>query len=340
MTLRDYTAEELKYMATHRCRHSHTYLEHPSCFNKEVKNHLGKEVIQMVKYVKDEMREVVAEKSWSALEENKHIHIDLSPFYGKVVKFGFISDTHLGSKSQQYQQLLTAYKVFNKEKVAFVVHCGDLSEGNGNHYAGQIQELFLYTFDDQVRYIVSSLPTLKNGGKTYFITGDHDLDWFKQGGRDIGEAVAEQRPDWVYCGQSGAYITTNGGKKFIYLHHPRGGAAYAKSYKAQKWVESVAPENKPQIYLSGHFHSVLGYWVSRNVHIAYTGCLQSQTHFLVSQGVEVINAFCVITVHLDTKGSITRFLPDYHIFYIPKINDYPHFEFQKVRPSNEVNLNL
>ena len=124
MTLTDYTADELNYMATHRCKHSHTYLEHPSCYNEEIK-HKQKEVIKMVKYVKDEMREVVAEKSWNALEENKQIRVDLTPFYGREVKFGFISDTHLCSKHQQYQQLLTAYKVFNKEKVAFVVHCGD-----------------------------------------------------------------------------------------------------------------------------------------------------------------------------------------------------------------------
>ena len=294
----------------------------------------------MVKYLKDEMREVAAEKSWNALEENKKVHIDLTPFYGKQVKFGFVSDTHLCSKNQQITQLLTAYQVFDKEKVEFVIHTGDISEGNGNHYAGQIQELFLFTFDDQVRYMASVLPTLKNGGKTYFITGDHDLDWFKQGSQDIGEALAEKRPDWVYCGQSGAFITTNGGRKFIYMHHPRGGAAYAKSYKAQKWVESVAPENKPQIYMSGHFHSVAGYWMSRNVHILYTGCMQSQTHFLTSQGVEVINAFCVITLHLDKKGSIVRLLPDYHYFYVPKLNDYPHFEFQKINQSNETKIDL
>jgi len=214
-----------------------------------------------------------------------------------------------------------------------------LSEGNGNHYAGQIQELFLYTFDDQVRYIISELPSLKSHKPTYFITGDHDLDWYKQGGRDIGEAVADKRDDYIYCGSTGAYLVLPNGKKFAYLHHPRGGCAYAKSYRAQKWIEAVAPDNKPQIYLNGHYHSVCMYGFIRNVHWLSTGCLQSQTPFLTAQGTEVINAFCVVTICLDDKGSIVKLLPDYHYFYIPNKNDYPHFKFQREFPDNEIKLN-
>lgn len=214
-----------------------------------------------------------------------------------------------------------------------------LSEGNGNHYAGQIQELFLYTFDDQTRYMVSELPSLKGNKPTYFITGDHDLDWYKQGGRDIGEAVADKRDDYIYCGSTGAYLVLPNGKKFAYLHHPRGGCAYAKSYRAQKWIEAVASDNKPQIYLNGHYHSICMYGFIRNIHWLSTGCLQSQTPFLTAQGTEVINAFCIVTICLDDKGSIVKLLPDYHYFYIPNKNDYPHFKFQREFPDNEIKLN-
>lgn len=289
--------------------------------------------------MKDKVVPSVLETAWLNVAQNLMSKIDIDPYYGKRLKFGFVSDTHLCSKHQQRKLLHIAYKVFNREGVEFVCHTGDLSEGNGSHYAGQVQELFLYTFDDQVRYIVSEYPTLKSNRKTFFITGDHDLDWFKAGGRDIGEAVAEKRPDMIYCGQSGAYLISNN-RRFIYLHHPRGGGAYAKSYKAQKWIEAVAPENKPQIYLTGHFHSVHGYMVTRNVFWLASGCLQAQTQFLTATGSEVINSFCIVTLHLDKEGSIWRVQPEFHYSYVPVINDYPHFDFQKEMMSNQTELRL
>jgi hypothetical protein len=81
------------------------------------------------------------------------------------------------------------------------------------------------------------------------------------------------------------------------------------------------------------------YGFIRNVHWLSTGCLQSQTPFLTAQGTEVINAFCIVTICLDDKGSIAKLLPDYHYFYIPNKNDYPHFKFQREFPDNEIKLN-
>jgi predicted phosphodiesterase len=284
---------------------------------------------------------VVLTNMWQNVEQNLMSKIDIKAYDGKKLKFGFISDTHLCSKHQQRQLLHAAYKIFDRENVEFVCHTGDFTEGNGSHYAGQIQELFLYTFDDQVRYVVMEYPKLKLDRRTYFITGDHDLDWFKAGGKDIGEAIASKRPDLIYCGQSGAYLTINENKrKFIYLHHPRGGGAYAKSYKAQKWIEAVAPENKPQIYLTGHFHSIHGFMSTRNVHWVAAGCLQSQTQFLTASGSEVINSFAVITLRLDKEGSIRRFIPEFYTSYVPMINDYPHFQFQREEMSNQTELKL
>lgn len=289
---------------------------------------------------KEEYEKVVSKKSWGKFfEQNNHVKLDVEPYYdARTIKFGIVSDTHLGSKHQQISFLHTAYNIFDKENVNFVVHVGDLSEGNGSHYIGQIQELFLYTFDDQVKYIVSVYPKLKNGQKTYLITGDHDLDWYKEGGRDIGEAVAEQRSDIIYCGQAGAYLKL-GGKNFIYLHHPDGGAAYAKSYKAQKVIENFAPENKPQIYISGHYHSVAGYMKIRNVQWVAPGAMQSQTQYLLRKSVEVVLSFVIVEVNLDKDGSIRTFLPKFHYLYIPKVADYPKFRFQTVK-KNYINIKL
>jgi len=280
----------------------------------------------------------VSVKSWKKFSEDNHVKLEVDSYYGKPLKFGIVSDTHLGSKHQQITLLNTAYEIFSTENVDFVVHVGDLSEGSGAHYGGQIQELFLYTFDDQVRYIVSVYPKLKNGRKTYLITGDHDLDWYKQGGRDIGEAISEQRPDIIYCGQAGAYLKLEG-KNLIYLHHPDGGAAYAKSYKAQKVIENFAPENKPQIYISGHYHSVAGYMKIRNVQWISPGAMQAQTQYLLRKSVEVVLSFVVVELTLDKNGSIRTFLPKFHYLYIPKSGDYPRFRFQQIVKHN-INIEL
>jgi len=295
--------------------------------------------MKTIKVKQSDIYQVVPESWETKLGQNKIYSVDLSKFYGKKLRFGVISDTHLGSRHQQITFLHEAYRVYDKEEVEFVVCAGDITEGNGSHYPGQIQELFLFTFDDQLRYAVEALPRLKSGKPTYFITGDHDLDWFKAGGRDIGEAIGELRSDWVYCGQVGAYLTVGSrNRKFIYLHHPRGGTAYAKSYKAQKWIEAVAPENKPQIYINGHFHSNAFYMFTRNVHCIDPGCLQSQTPFLAAQGVEVILSFVVAEISLDSKGGVTSLNPRYFYEFVPKRNDYPHFQFQKVIPPNETKI--
>jgi len=47
--LTDYTADELGYMSTHRCKHRHTYKEHPSCFEREVRGGSLEGVIEIKK---------------------------------------------------------------------------------------------------------------------------------------------------------------------------------------------------------------------------------------------------------------------------------------------------
>jgi len=88
---------------------------------------LKKEVKKLAKRkVPEELRVPVEDNSWLKLEQARDQFIDLTPFYGRKLKFGFVSDTHLCSKHQQITFLKTAYKIFDREKVQFVIHCGDL----------------------------------------------------------------------------------------------------------------------------------------------------------------------------------------------------------------------
>jgi hypothetical protein len=104
-------------------------------------------------------------------------------------------------------------------------------------------------FTEHVNYCVENYPK-EEGVTTYFITGNHDLDYMKVAGVDVGKLISASRPDLKYLGQYDATIRLNG--IYIGLHHGGGGASYAQSYKLQKYVERIGAGQKPQIYVLGH----------------------------------------------------------------------------------------
>jgi predicted phosphodiesterase len=236
---------------------------------------------------------------------------------GEKIKFGVVSDTHLLSKSQQITYLKEFYKLAKKEKCECILNTGDISEGNGQHYVGQVQEIFKYPYKDQKEYIIQNYPS---DLPTYFISGDHDLDWYKLGAGDLMEDVTRERDDLHYLGQHGAYMSLSNKVK-IYLVHPMGGVAYAMSYKPQKIAEGFFGGTKPQILLVGHYHTA-GYFIYRNIHILLTGCFQAQTPYLIRRGLQPQIGGWIVEVELDKRGSIVSFSPTFHPLYISIKNDY------------------
>ena len=53
-------------------------------------------------------------------------------FSGARIKIGVLTDTHYGSMVSNPDWTYQAYEMFKKEKVEFVVHCGDVMEGMSN----------------------------------------------------------------------------------------------------------------------------------------------------------------------------------------------------------------
>ena len=235
-------------------------------------------------------------------------------FKGTFVKFGVISDTHLGSKYQNLTYLKEYYKFVKDNGGQFVLHAGDLVDGEGV-FRGQEYETFLHGFDENVSYVVENYP---NGLPTYFISGNHDVSWFVKGGADIGESVSKQRGDLIYLGQLGAYIYLN--KVKVYLVHAMGSPAYALSYKVQKLVEGFSSENKPNILIVGHFHSSFQALV-RNVYCMHPSSFQGQSPFLRRMAIFPVIGGYLIEMHADKHG-INRFKSEFLPFYVPLKNDY------------------
>jgi len=236
----------------------------------------------------------------------------------KPFKLGIVSDTHIGSQMQQISLLHEAYKEMAKEKVKVILHCGDMIEGNGKLYKGQIYEMFLHGADNMVKYAIENYPKADNI-LTYVIGGSHDFSFYKSDGADVLARIAEKRDDIRYLGVSGAFI--NIGKIKIYLMHPDGGSAYARSYKMQKIIEQFPPAQKPNILLCGHYHITNELPNYRNVVGLQLPCFQTQTQYLRAKGLNPDIGYLILEVFPDIKG-IAHFKTDWRFFYEPSEGDY------------------
>lgn len=203
----------------------------------------------------------------------------LHSYEGEYARFGVISDTQLGSRFANMPFLSLAYDIFEREGIHTVYHPGDLVDGKMRHQGHEF-ELLVHGEDAQRDYCVNEYPR-RDGIDTYFITGNHDLSFFKLSGSDIGEKIAQIRPDMHYLGQESADIDieTRDGKVKCNLSHPGKGTAYAISYHSQKHIESLERGTKPNIIFVGHFHKMEKIFY-QNVHLIQTGTTQYQTPFM------------------------------------------------------------
>jgi UDP-2,3-diacylglucosamine pyrophosphatase LpxH len=217
---------------------------------------------------------------------------------GSVHRIALVSDTHLCSHNQQLTHLRDFYNVCADVGVKNIYHSGDMFAGDGKVYRGQEFEIFIAGFDSALQYGAEYYPKVP-GITTHFITGNHDLSWYQRGGADIGHALEEERADMHYLGQCGAYIKLTEDVR-LYLHHPAGGKSYALSYKVQKFVESLAPEQRPQILASGHLHSQM-YMNYLGVKTFMVPCWESQNTFLKRLGLHPIVGGWIL--ELEVEGS-------------------------------------
>jgi predicted phosphodiesterase len=239
------------------------------------------------------------------------------PVKGNIIRFGVVSDTHLGSKYCQVSYLRWTYDYFKKQGAEFILHSGDIVDGQ-NVYRGQEFEVHAHGFDEQLEFATKNYP---NGLPTYFISGNHCLSWFERGGADIGVALANNREDLHYLGQLGAYVYVNSVK--IYLVHGMGIPAYAISYKSQKMVEAFSTENKPNMLIVGHFHSAFQSFI-RNIYAMHGSSFQGQTPFLRRRAIFPVIGGYLIEIDTSKKG-VERFKFEFLPMYRPKANDWKDY---------------
>lgn len=211
-----------------------------------------------------------------------------------VIKLLLLSDTHYGNKSERKDVVNYLYDKASSDGVKHVLHSGDLTDGYYPNRPQQIYELKYHGYDEQLENIVDNYPVFEN---TYFITGNHDFTHIRNGGGDIGKAIAARRDDMIYLGQDSGDITI--GKLKIHLHHGGGGRAYARGYKLQRYVETLS--EKKHIVAQGHYHNSL-YMNYMNMHCFQVGALMDETPFSRQMGFKNELSAWFVTVYLDDKG--------------------------------------
>lgn len=254
-----------------------------------------------------------------AMREDREVDVTVPAIDGQgTFRFGIVSDTHACSKYQQVTFLHSAYDYFEREGITDVLHAGDWTAGAVHMHPGMVYEMFAHGGDQQAEYVCESFP-LRDGVTTHGISGNHDHSHMKSGGVNVVKRIASERDDIEYLGMSGAYLTINGIR--VYLHHPSGGVAYARSYRMQKIVEQFSPQNKPKILICGHWHTTCLLPMYRNVYSLAVPCLEAQTPYLVEKGLYPEIGYATLEVTYDDEGAV-KFRGEFVPFYTPIPHDY------------------
>ena len=224
-----------------------------------------------------------------------------------------ISDTHLCSKYDRLDILRYLYAKANERGIKHILHSGDFTDGRSNR-PEHIYELREPSYEGQVDYCVEKYPTFD--GKTYVISGNHDDWWYKSTGSEIVKAIANRRDDIVYLGSDVADMKI--GKLKVRLFHGKGGNAYAKSYKVQKYLDSIPLEERPHILQTGHIHQSF-YMKQDDTHCFQTSCLEDLTPFARSMGFANDKSVWWVDVEMNDRGQIQNITQELETFNTKKL---------------------
>lgn len=213
------------------------------------------------------------------------------------LKLLLISETHLASKYDRVDILRYLYQEAEDKGVNYVLHAGDLTEGRSKR-DDQIYMLKESSFTGQRDYVVDKYP--KSNIPTYIIAGNHDYWWIQRAGADIVKDICDRRDDLHYLGSDCEDLKI--GKLKVRMYHGAKGKAYALSYKLQKYLDAIPPEELPHILQTGHIHQAF-YMKQGHTHCFQTSCLEDLTPYERSMGFNNDKSCWWVDVYMDNKGN-------------------------------------
>ena len=209
-----------------------------------------------------------------------------------------ISDTHLASKYDRVDILRYLYDKADSTHTNYILHSGDLTDGLSGR-PQQLHELREVSYTGQRDYVIDKYPVSPPNCPTYFIAGNHDLWWIKQCGADICQDIASRRSDLIYLGSDCEDLHI--GNLRIRMYHGKGGCSYARSYKLQKYLDAIPPQELPHILQTGHTHNSF-YMKQGDTHCFQTSCLEDLTPYARSLGLASDKSCWWVDVYFDSHG--------------------------------------
>ena len=278
------------------------------CNELELKDY---EVIGLVKLMQEEgeLIDYVNGELIKLKKPNNNDNVYQIPNNMEHLKLLLISDSHLCNTADRLDILRYLYEKAEDKGIQHILHCGDLTDGIYLNRPQQLYELRCVGFDEHLDYVVNKYP--KFSGKTYFVGGNHMDTYFKNGGSDMGTAIAREREDMIYLNPDTALLKI--GKIGIQMHHGAGGRAYSLSYKLQRYVETLPLDKKIDIVMQGHYHNAM-YMYYMGKHCFQVGALEDDTPFSRSMGFKNEKSCYWLDIDLDDKGEIYNLTPELETF--------------------------
>jgi predicted phosphodiesterase len=239
------------------------------------------------------------------------VEFDTTRVKGDRVRIGIVSDTHAGSKYQQRTHLTEFMRYAAKvRKVDCFIHGGDATDGPFEAHRGAIHEMWTGTYDGQRDAFLSQYPD--TGKTTYMISGNHDEFFLKNAGGDIVRDICDRRSDLAFLGNSQGYIRF--GDVLVAVMHPHDGGAYALSYKLQRRIEALSPENKPNVLLLGNYHKAIHLPAYRNTEGFLLPSFQSQSAWMAAKGIASIVGGIILEFGIATKGLAPSLMTEWVLY--------------------------
>lgn len=256
-------------------------------------------------------------------ENNKEKEISFKTNDSNEFKFVAISDTRIGSKSQQLSILNDIYQKAKDEGYDTVIHCGNITEGlyaTNHEYS---ESTFLDDSQIQVDYIKENYPKV-DGIKTYFITGMKDQKHLKHNSISIGRRINNARDDLIYLGQNSCNVNIDNTKMKIV--NSRLAKTYTVSYRPQQQIDSFRSEDKPDILLLGGLLQMEKFTYRDVACLSIPSVCATTEEMDEKRYSNTIGAW-YITVKTNEKGKLESIKALDSVYYVTDKNEYKKGKF-------------
>ena len=231
-------------------------------------------------------------------------------------KFVAISDTRLGSKSQQLSILNDIYRKAQEQGISNVILCGNISAGLKP--MTDTESNFIDDTRTQIDYIVANYPKY-DGITTYFISGKLDDKHIANNNINIGKRIAAARPDMIYLGEDICDISIDRVK--MQVMNSKLSKTYTASYRTQQTLDAYRSEDKPDILLYGGLLQMEKYSYRDVKCISVPSVCATDREMKTKRYANTIGAWYV-TVKTNEKGLLKEVTALNSPYYVSNKEDY------------------